>query len=96
MARPTVRNIDAATMKRLRVRAACHSQSMHAEPRTILKDVIEWDEECGSSISRRRSGEVSCRWAALSWSRIRRYRSVIRLRLSAARNLDGGGVEKME
>jgi plasmid stability protein len=48
MATLTIRNIDAAVKQRLRVRAARHGQSMEAELRTILNEVLARDEEPGA------------------------------------------------
>ena len=44
MATLTIRNVDTAVKERLRVRAARHGQSMEAELRSILSQVLEMDE----------------------------------------------------
>ena len=48
MATLTIRNIDTAMKERLRVRAARHGQSMEAELRTILNEVLARDDEHGA------------------------------------------------
>jgi plasmid stability protein len=44
----TIRNVNPAVKERLRVRAARHGQSMEAELRAILNDVLQGDEERGT------------------------------------------------
>lgn len=41
MATLTIRNLDEATKRRLRVRAAEHGRSMEEEARRILRDAVE-------------------------------------------------------
>ncbi|HVH48191.1 MAG TPA: hypothetical protein VM925_37920 [Labilithrix sp.] len=51
MASLTVRNLDEATKKRLRLRAAKHNRSMEQEVRHILRAAVAEDDAAGSDLS---------------------------------------------
>ena len=60
----TIRNVDPALKKELRVRAARHGRSMEAELRHILKEALGAEKSAPSRTWLRPFADASCRWAA--------------------------------